>query len=196
MIRTFVAIEIPTAVRQAIGLLQDDLRDFPVRVSWVRPGNIHLTLKFLGEIKETLVDSVSDALAQVGNSTSPFSFSVETLGFFPNARRPRVLWVGVHEPNGDLVRLADSVEQALTPLGFKKEKRGFSPHLTFGRVRDPRNVNQIVDKMKTMEFKPKTVQVREMIFMKSTLNPGGSIYEPIERFPFSAGESGGGAKSD
>ncbi len=186
MIRTFVAVEIPAAVQNAIASLQNELRNFPVRVSWVRPTNIHLTLKFLGDIQEKQVDSISEALVRVGEGTTPFALSVETLGFFPNSRRPRVLWVGISNPDGELRRLAKSVETAVVPFGFKKEKRGFNPHLTFGRVRDPRNIEQIVERMKALEFAPQKVFVEEMIFMKSTLHPRGSIYEPLRRIKFLA----------
>ena len=185
MIRTFVAIEMPPAVRDSIGTLEVELRSLPVRVSWVRPGNIHLTLKFLGEIDSAQVELISDALTRVGARTPSFTLSVETLGFFPNGRRPRVVWVGIREPNGDLERLAKAVEKELSPLGFQKEKRGFSPHLTFGRIRDGRNSDQIVEAVRKIHFEPQRVLVREMVFMKSTLTSRGSIYEPLKRIAFS-----------
>ena len=189
MIRTFVAIEMPAVVRDSIATLQQDLRGFPVRVSWVRPANIHLTLKFLGDIRENQVGAISEALARVGEKTAPFSLSVGTLGFFPNRRRPRVLWVGISNPDGELRQLAESVENALLPLGFKKEKRGFNPHLTFGRVRDPRNIEQVMEKLETTEFEEQAIFVKEMVFMKSTLHPRGSIYEPLKRIALGGNDS-------
>lgn len=141
--RTFIAIDLPQNVKQAIGSLQSRLRSSLPRdpnqsagVRWTRPEGIHLTLKFLGDITEQQAKLVTESL----RSLSPFeSFRIEVkgFGFFPNGRRPRVLWVGVEAPPS-LAGLAAEVEAAMDGLGFAKEDRAFTPHLTLARFGAPR----------------------------------------------------------
>lgn len=140
-IRAFIAIELPQDILAQLGQLQAQLKAALPRgsVRWVRPEGIHLTLKFLGEVPQSQLDLIKSALAEVGRRSPPFTFGVGQAGCFPNAHRPRVVWIGVQEPGNWLNRLQRAVESAMTPLGYPPENRSFTPHLTLGRV--DRNVS-------------------------------------------------------
>jgi 2'-5' RNA ligase len=106
-------------------------------VAWVAPGNLHLTLKFLGTVPETRIDAIVAALTQSGLDLRPFEAQIRGLGAFPSGTRPRVIWAGVTDGATEMVELARRVDAALAELGFAREERPFSPHVTLGRVRRP-----------------------------------------------------------
>jgi 2'-5' RNA ligase len=142
-VRAFIAISLPEALRAELARRQAEFRSAlaPSRdgdrgVSWARPEGIHLTLKFLGEISEARASQIAAALTPLG-TFSPFTVDVQGFGFFPDSRRPRVLWTGVVAPPG-LAALAGRVETAMENLGFAPEGRSFSPHLTLARFKNPR----------------------------------------------------------
>jgi 2'-5' RNA ligase len=142
-------------------------------VRWVGAENVHLTLKFLGDVDEALLADLKAALAAVAASAGPFALSLKGGGCFPNARAPRVIWIGLAEGAEEASALAAAVERALEPLGFVREKRPFRPHLTIGRVKD-------VQQLKEYDVPPATAEAVALI--KSTLTPEGSIYQEIGRF--------------
>ncbi len=183
MIRSFIAIEIPDFIRSQIAGLQDEMRRFHAHVSWVNSRNIHVTLKFLGDIQESLVPQIGDVLGEISSRARPFEITIENLGFFPNARRPRVLWVGVTDPQ-QLERLFREIEDGLSRLGFAREKRGFTPHLTIGRVRNPGRIREVVGQMQTLSFQPGSFEAEAVSLIKSTLKPTGAVYESLGRFEF------------
>src|SRR2546426_241206 len=128
--RAFIAIEIPDDIREAIAETQAKLKNTRAKVSWTKPANIHLTLKFLGEISEEQCAAVQAALTELTTHHSPFTVTVVGAGGFPSARSPRVLWIGCEEPTGVLAALQSEIEAALEKLGFPAEQRGFTAHLT------------------------------------------------------------------
>ncbi len=135
-VRSFIAIELDEAMRKGLDGLQRWLKEsvaFPVR--WVRPEGIHLTLKFMGDIQAEMVERVLAALPPVAAQFSPIELSISGLGVFPNSRRPRVLWAGLHGDLETLSALQLAVDDAVGKLGLPKEQRAYSPHLTLGRVR-------------------------------------------------------------
>jgi 2'-5' RNA ligase len=180
--RTFIAIELDEELRDNLGRLQDRLTEqvAPGSVRWVRPEGIHLTLKFLGDTTVDKVEEVKAALAQAAAEVGPFSFTVTGLGCFPNARRPRVVWVGIQELTGALARLRDAVEDHVAPLGFPTEKRRFSPHLTLGRVHrrasksEVREIGEVVASS-TIGIVG-DLSVASVSYIKSELKPGGAVY--------------------
>lgn len=137
MLRLFVALELPRPVLDALeaqqARLQEDAAGRAVR--WVRPEGIHLTLKFLGELPASRQADIIRAVEAAADGHGPLVLEAAGLGCFPNASRPRVVWAGLAGDLAGLEALQGSVERALGPLGFPPEKRGFSPHLTLGRVR-------------------------------------------------------------
>ncbi|MBN2469641.1 MAG: RNA 2',3'-cyclic phosphodiesterase [Anaerolineae bacterium] len=134
-LRLFVALELPPPVLDVLKGLQARLqRDAAHCVRWVRPGGIHLTLKFLGEVPASQKTDIIRALEAAADGHPPLALQVAGLGCFPNTSRPRVVWAGLAGDLDALEALQRSTERALSPLGFPPEKRGFSPHLTLGRV--------------------------------------------------------------
>ncbi len=184
-LRTFIAIELDQELRDNLGRLQDQLRAQipPGSVRWVRPEGIHLTLKFLGDTSLETVAEVKAALARAAAGIGPFTFTVIGLGCFPNTRAPRVVWVGVEEPTGTLVRLRDAVEAQVAPLGFPTERRSFSAHLTLGRVQrrasksEVREVGRVV--AATAIGKLDEMEVGAVSYIKSDLKPSGAVYSAL-----------------
>lgn len=178
VLRTFVALELPEATQAAIADYVQPLSRLPGHVSWVKTQNLHLTLKFLGDTQERQINAITGALREVAREVPPFAATVTGSGVFPNERRPRVLWIGLEENSGRLPQLAKNVDQRLHELGFAKENRAFSAHLTVGRVRDG-ELERILSRMREQPFTPQPVQFDEITLMRSELHPGGSIYTPI-----------------
>ncbi len=180
-IRAFICFEISDALRQYLETIIEDGRRFQEAISWTRPGNIHLTLKFLGNIDAQQREAVSGVLQKLTGAFRTFAVNIDRLGAFPNFRRPRVFWAGSHEENPLLQQLVAQLENDLAAFGFEKENRKFTPHLTIGRVKRP-PIRQTVDFLQRFPFEPHTIECREIIFMKSELNPGGAIYTPLATF--------------
>lgn len=184
-LRTFIAIELDEGLKKNLALLQDQLQAklSPRSVRWVRPEGIHLTLKFLGDTTTDQVEQVKGALARVAAGAGPIAFSVGGVGCFPHARRPRVVWVGLHEPTGDLACLRDAVEAHVAPLGFPTEQRPFSPHLTLGRVHryasnaEVREVGEVVAASAIGDIGGMTATA--LSYIQSKLTPGGAIYTAL-----------------
>lgn len=136
-IRSFIAIELPDEVKSALTRLEDRLKsggDYPVK--WVDPNNIHLTLKFLGNISSGRISEITAALETAVQGMPPFHLDIKGLGVFPNTRRVQVAWVGVSGALDRLTELQQRIESNVAPLGFPTESRPFSPHLTIARLRD------------------------------------------------------------
>lgn len=178
VIRTFVCIEIPESIKNRIARLEDSLRQTDAQVSWTRTSSIHLTLKFLGGVAATRIVDVSGAIERAANGINSFEIEIGGTGCFPNARNPRVLWVGVSKIAEELLRLYLNIEDQLEREGFEKEKRKFSPHLTIGRLRTPRNAAQLAERLLNNDFENETFTATQVIVMRSDLNPKGSIYTP------------------
>src|SRR2546430_12500135 len=136
--RTCVGIRLDERVRAALGSAIDGLPGLAPAVAWVSPENVHLTLKFLGQVREARAAELVAALAGATSGFAPFEASVEGLGAFPTPLRARVIWAGVGRGAEPLVELAGRVDAALAALGFEREARPFAPHFTLGRVRAPR----------------------------------------------------------
>ncbi len=188
-IRSFVAVELTDAVRQALADVQRNLKAQapPGAVRWTRPDSIHLTLQFLGDVLPDQVEAIAGALRGACAGRAPFAFELSGAGVFPNAKRPRVVWVGVIEPSGALSALQQRVVEALTPLGFAPEERGFTPHLTIGRAardaspRDLATLGALVARASIGSLG--RVDVDHINLMKSDLKPEGAVYTPLAVVP-------------
>ncbi len=179
--RTFIALELSDNLKEGILALTEELSGRGVRASWARRSTLHLTLKFLGDVEETELREVVDAVARASSGVSSFGFETRSLGAFPSPRRPRVLWVGV-EPEVELFALHKALEDELAELGFPRERRRFHPHVTMGRIREPRaeSIQEVLDELVAPEER---VEVLEVRVMRSTLRPGGAIHELVEAVP-------------
>ncbi len=186
-VRTFIAIRLDERIHRKLELLQEELRGAtpPRLVRWVEPANIHLTLKFLGDTPAARIPEIAAALEQVAAGATPFAFELAGLGCFPNTARPNVVWVGVQDAGGRLAALQEGVDATLERLGFAREGRGFSPHLTLGRVRregrpaDIAAVGQAVEKRREKVKSVGRQEVAAVTLFQSDLRPDGPIYTAL-----------------
>ena len=185
-IRTFVCIEVPATIKAHIEALQRTLRRNDVPISWVKPANIHLTIKFLGDVMASRIDGVRHAVERACESVPAFEITVAGTGCFPSAKSPRVLWVGLAPLPDELRRLHANVEAELEREGFAREGRRFAPHLTIARVRDPFKSRATVEGLQAAGFAAESFRAAEVIVMRSELHPAGSIYTPQARVPLAA----------
>ncbi|MFQ6098792.1 MAG: RNA 2',3'-cyclic phosphodiesterase, partial [Armatimonadota bacterium] len=149
-------------------------------VKWVEPDNLHLTLKFLGNIPEAQVEPIAGALEGVACDTAPFVAHVAGVGAFPNLKRPRVVWAGIASGSDELKRLAANVQEALVPLGFDPERREFSAHLTLGRVKSFVNVAGLAEAIRQeAEADLGPMPVEAVHLMQSELRPSGPMYSAL-----------------
>ncbi|HHS96806.1 MAG TPA: RNA 2',3'-cyclic phosphodiesterase [Chloroflexi bacterium] len=167
-------------------------RETPPRsVRWVRAEGIHLTLKFLGETPVAKLPEIKGALAAVARNAPPSTFTVEGLGCFPNLRRPRVIWVGVQEPTGRLAALQDAIEEVMAPFGYPPEGRGFTPHLTLGRVNrrvspgDRARIGEVVSAADVGLLGEAPAD--RFVLFRSVLKPTGAEYSVLAEFPLQGG---------
>jgi 2'-5' RNA ligase len=182
-VRTFICIDIPGSIKTRIEGLQQGLRRIDAPVSWVKPSNIHLTLKFLGAVEERRIARVCEAASRAARSTGPIAITIAGAGCFPSARSPRVLWIGLEEIPAGLKTLYDAMETEMAGCGFPRESRRFGPHLTIGRLRSQHNGRLLSEALVSTGFEPETFDAREIIVMRSNLNPKGSIYTPLAVVP-------------
>ncbi|HEY6333307.1 MAG TPA: RNA 2',3'-cyclic phosphodiesterase [Blastocatellia bacterium] len=182
-VRTFICIDIPGSIKARIEELQGKLRQVGGQVSWVKSSNIHLTIKFLGNVPTSQVAAVCEGVRRAAGSVNPFRVEVSGSGGFPSSRSPSVLWVGLAESAPELQRLYENVEYEMFRLKFPRESRPFSPHLTIGRLRTRENAQRLGEMITAVGFDPEGFDAREVIVMRSNLKPTGAIYTPIETLP-------------
>ena len=183
-VRTFIAIELDDAIRQRLAAAQQRLRSADAKVRWVGADQMHLTVRFLGEIDEGIVNQVAGAMHMAAADAQPFDLAVAGLGTFPPRGAPRVVWAGADEPTGALAALHKRLERELRNLGFERERRAFSPHLTLGRVKDPRTCTRLrtlVTDGADEAFGTQTVTA--LVLFQSVLSPHGATYTPLHREP-------------
>ena len=184
-IRTFIAIELNSAIKDELAQLQENLKDSAADVKWVKPQNIHLTLKFLGYVEEEKIHKISSLLDYIASSYNSLEFSLFKVGCFPKIEYPKVVWVGIDKGCAVIEEIAKKLEEELQSLGFAKEKRSFSAHLTLGRVRSGKNRNTLVEKIKALEFNSSAQSLlHELVLFKSSLTPQGSIYTKLHTSKF------------
>lgn len=179
--RAFIAMDITDEVRRRLPRVQQELGAAPAKVKWVPPGNLHVTMKFLGDVDEETVERVKAAMAEAAADDGPIEFDVHGIGAFPPRGRPRVVWAGVSRGGEAIGRLHDRLERALRPLGVKRDRR-FSPHITIGRVKSSRGARELSE---LIESRPEqtygTCPGAELVLYKSTLTPQGAEYEAVAR---------------
>lgn len=179
-IRAFIAVQIPGEIKQRFGEIQRTLERSRADVRWAKPGNTHLTLQFLGNTPVDKIEEIESALSRVGASHRGFGISIGGLGAFPNERRPRVLWIGVSQGADSLAALQSSVSREMKKLGFKPEKRGYSPHITLGRVKSPKNVEKLMHLLEAeRRFHAGTFHATEIHLIRSVLSSEGPTYSTL-----------------
>lgn len=186
MVRAFVGIDIDEAVRQKLVAVQEQLQTTGGQLKLVEPPNIHVTMKFLGEVPEDKIGSIAEALKKAATGTGQFDLGVRGIGVFPNLRYIRVVWAGVAEGRDEVIGLHQKIDQELQPLGFRLD-RDFVPHLTIARVKTAKQKERLaafVKEMTDAEFGVTRAQAVEL--KQSTLTPKGPIYSTLARIELSS----------
>ena len=181
-IRTFIALELPPSVISLLAKVQEDLKSKRLRAKWVRPENIHLTLKFIGNINPGDIDIIGGAMMDAVDDFAAIDLVAGGVGVFPGIKRPRVIWVGLGGQIQLLFAMQRVLEDNLAALGFKKEKRPFKGHLTLGRFRqavNPNTIRQIMREYANLYSEEFTA--RRIILFKSDLRPTGAVYSPLKK---------------
>lgn len=180
MIRTFIALEIPGEALDAVKDFRDKVLGLIQNIRWEPIEKQHITLKFLGDTKESIVDQICEEINKVICNTNKLELSFSRFGVFKRGRDPRILWIGI-DSNNQLKQFAADLENSVAKYGFAKEEREFKPHITLLRFRGHEDADNILRLTRTelpeINFIPEKV-----VFMKSELKPGGSIYVPIKIF--------------
>lgn len=182
--RLFYCLELSSEVRESLYRLVEPLRRTEARVAWVRAANLHITLKFLGELEPTRWEPLRALGAELARKMAPFELCFDKIGAFPNWARPRVLWIGALSPPEAVLRWQRDWETALQKLGFAAEDR-FTPHVTLGRIKDGpaaarARLAESAQKIKPFAFH---ALVSSLTLMESRLTPEGAIYTPLNIFP-------------
>jgi 2'-5' RNA ligase len=186
-VRLFVALEIPAAVRDNLAAQIKELRDLPApladkRLRWVRPENLHVTLKFVGEVEAGKLDGIRSALTAIGLD-APVDVRFRELGFFPDEKYARLLWVGLNA-SGNLPVLARNIDGALEGQGIARDERAFTPHLTLARFESGglhEKLRTAIQKNGKREFG--AFQAREFHLIQSKLKTSGAEYTTLASFP-------------
>jgi RNA 2',3'-cyclic 3'-phosphodiesterase len=175
--RSFIAIALPALVRDYIGKLQGTLRDAGADVKWVEPENAHLTLKFLGEIDEQTAETVKEAMREACEAMPPFAIKLTSLGAFPDASNPRVIWIGISAGAQQATTVAGRLEERLALLGLKEE-RSFTAHITIGRTRSSKNRKELSAALQAASIleTPAPFPVNAVTLFQSKLSPKGPTY--------------------
>jgi 2'-5' RNA ligase len=182
-VRCFVAVLLPEPVRAGLAAVAAELRGQIRGLSWVRADNLHLTLRFLGEVEQTMLPQVRAAVTDTAAALVPFTVSLGGLGGFPPGRAPRVLWASLSTGSDEMTAVSEILETALTTRGIPRESRPFHPHVTLARARDPRGVS---DAAGVLGAGPPfgDVRVTALHLMRSELDPRGARYSVLHEASF------------
>jgi len=181
-IRTFIAVDVPEDIKEKIYDLEKELiKSGGEGVKWEGKEKFHITLKFLGDVNEDAIDSIYEVLSEKLNGFGKFHVIYKGVGCFPEIKRPRVIWVGCEDPTGKLFELQKIVEEKMNELGFEKEDKDYHPHITLGRVKNPKNISNLIKKIESINFEAGTGEIAEVLIMKSDLKPTGSVYTVLRK---------------
>ena len=179
-IRAFIAIELPGKIVSSIGKIQERMAVYGFRIRWIRPDNIHLTLKFLGDIETASINEIRRVMDESVRGQAPISLKAKGIGVFPGIKRPRVIWVGISGQLDLLVGLHKTLDEKLEAIGFPKENRPFRGHLTLGRVKakiDPKKFGDTLNELGG--FESESFVADRIILFKSELKPTGAVYTKL-----------------
>jgi len=180
--RTFIAVDIPEDVKNAVGQYINDIKsEFKGDVKWVSPDNLHFTIKFLGEVKKSAVDVLKECMSRTAGDFDKFYINLSDIGFFPSDYKPRIIWLGAHDGADNMLDIFQDLETCLEEHGFDREAKTFSPHLTIGRVKKHK---KIIVPERIDEFEPVNFLADGLSLIKSTLTPDGPVYEVLFKSDF------------
>ncbi|MDI6767659.1 MAG: RNA 2',3'-cyclic phosphodiesterase [Bacteroidota bacterium] len=179
-IRTFIAFDTPISFKKEMTQLQLELKKSNADVKWDTEDKFHATIKFLGNVEEAILHQVITACESSLNNFAPFDVSYQSLGSFPNKKHPRVIWIGCENRDGTLLQLKNALDASLLPFGFEIETRQFRPHITLGRVKSFKGLNNLHPILEKLNFERQDTVIQEILIMKSILRPQGSEYSILK----------------
>ena len=182
--RTFIALEIKENIKELLAGIQQKIGSEIGGIKWVKPKNMHLTLKFLGPTPEDKIEEISAVLENAAKGLARFNVSVSGLGAFPSINNPKVIWVGL-KADDVLYKLQKDIDISLESLGFAREKRPFSPHLTIGRVRDNMAKKKLREVFEQVRAETGSSEAENITFYKSDLMPEGPVYKVLKSIQLS-----------
>lgn len=181
-LRTFIALELEPSVQNFIRQIQSDLKKtIHGKISWVKPENTHLTLKFLGDTNRDQIAQINETLDQIQPLQKSLMITANQLGFFPPAGSIKVIWLGFDDSSKHIHSLFENIEDQLSILGFPKEIRDFQNHMTLGRIKFAENSRKMKNLIKDYPLIQNKFWIESLTFFESTLSTEGSIYTPIKR---------------
>ena len=182
--RAFIAIDLPQSVKDIVSRMQSRLKLSGADVSWVSPANMHLTLKFLGDIDEAAAIAVSEAIRDIAARTCDFTMQLGSIGAFPGVQSPRIIWVGLSKGHEQARAIAAQIESRIEKYGIGRETKPFASHITIGRVRSKKNIRQLTDGIGAADIRrdatAEEFKAGKITFFKSTLTPQGPVYEKLQ----------------
>lgn len=188
-LKLFTGANVGSTIRSNAAALQQELAKTGANVKWVEPENLHVTINFLGEVDDRDLHGLCRALATVGKKEAPFRLAIAGIGAFPTPRRPKVLWAGIADGAEALARIHEASEPKLLELGvYRREERGYTPHLTLGRAKDEADGQLLAPELaKHAVWTGGDVFVEEILLFSSDHRREGPLYSVIARSPLSAG---------
>jgi len=184
-LRLFIALDTPPKIRPGVAETRDRLKQSYADVKWEPNEKLHCTVKFLGNTDERRVPEIISSIETICLAIKPFTVIYRGLGCFPSLRDPRVVWLGIDNPTGELRDLAKRIELAMAPLGFEPELRAFHPHVTLGRVKGRKNLSGLLTMLETVTFESQPVTLPSLEIVKSELKTSGSEYFIVRSILFS-----------
>ena len=184
-IRSFMAIELNRDIKGELKIIQDKLKELDLDAKWVEINNIHLTLKFLGNVDWDNLEKVKAILKKTSILFKPFKINLSAVGVFPKVDSPRVIWTGIDKGKNEIIKIASLLDEELKKIAIPSEDREFTPHLTLGRVRSAKNKDRLKNYLGSLKLDFRAIQeVKEIILFQSKLNPAGPAYVVLSSFSF------------
>jgi len=186
--RSFFCIELDEGLKARLDEITQLLRRQTVaHVSWVKKENLHITLKFLGEIETATVEEIKKVAEAASDGITPFELKLNKLGAFPDLRRPRVLWIGSTEAPEPILKLHAALEERLSRLGFEPEEKHYEPHITLGRIKEIQKseIENLARQLREIAFNY-VAKAEGITLMESKLTPTGSSYTPVFQLKFAS----------
>jgi RNA 2',3'-cyclic 3'-phosphodiesterase len=181
-VRSFLALDLPDSVADFLESVSNELKKSRADVKWVNPKSIHLTIKFLGNINRATIHEIATTLKPIFSEQTPIQLKVSNVGVFPNLRQPRIIWAGIEDPTGCIMRIVPIIEDAFSTIGFAKESRPFTPHLTLGRSRSANGRERLISIMSELKCDAPVFTIHRAILFQSVLNSAGANYSALAVF--------------